>query len=210
VPGQIWSRPDLLSSSSVIYLRQRWSLTADQRRQHDCTWLPGAGVQCGKLRQRRGLLSSGCGTWSQARQEAARLQALACRLQAAARGFLARRQARQAAARLQATVRCSLAQQLASILRVQQHATHRAARPSAELADPAIQLTVLIHSHVDSKNTPVWVAVSTGSLELAVAQAVGLVSCHVRAFAAWTRLFPWHPGGQPWHMLGSLFYLQIN
>jgi hypothetical protein len=33
VPGQIWTRPDLISSSSVIYSRQRWSLTADQRRQ---------------------------------------------------------------------------------------------------------------------------------------------------------------------------------
>jgi hypothetical protein len=62
MPGQIWSRPDLLSSSSVIYSRQRWSLTTDQRWQRDyrrlhvaswrgcsglpslgrCTWLPGA------------------------------------------------------------------------------------------------------------------------------------------------------------------------
>jgi hypothetical protein len=41
---------------------------------------------------------------------AARLQAAACRLQATARGFLARREARQAAVRLQAAVRRSLAQ----------------------------------------------------------------------------------------------------
>jgi hypothetical protein len=38
-----------------------------------------------------------------------------------------------------------------------------------------------------------WVAMSP--LELTVALAVGLVSCHVLAFAAWTRLFPWDLGG---------------
>jgi hypothetical protein len=56
---------------------------------------------------------------------AAQLQAAACHLQVAARGFLARRQARQVAAatRLQATIRCSLAQRLASLLHVEQHAT---------------------------------------------------------------------------------------
>jgi hypothetical protein len=36
MPGWIWSMPGLLSSSSVIYSRQRWSLTADQWRQHNC------------------------------------------------------------------------------------------------------------------------------------------------------------------------------
>jgi hypothetical protein len=79
------------------------------------------------------------------------------------------------------------------ILHVEQHATHVAARPSAGLADPPLQVTVLIHSHVDSKNTFGWVALSP--LELAAAQAVGPVSFHVLAFAAWTRLFPWDLGG---------------
>jgi hypothetical protein len=30
---------------------------------------------------------------------------------------------------------------------------------------------------------------------LAAAQAVGLMNCHVMAFAVWTRLFSWDPGG---------------
>jgi hypothetical protein len=132
----------------------------------------------------------------------------ACRLQAATRGFLARLQAWQAATQLQAMVRRSLAQRLASILRVEQHATHRAARPLAGLADPPLQFTVLIHSHVDYKNTSGWVALSP--LELATTHTVGLVNCHGLAFAAWTRLLPWDSGDEPWHMLGSLFYLQIN
>jgi hypothetical protein len=124
-----------------------------------------------------------------------RQQATACHLQTTARGFLARRQARQvvAATRLQAAIRRSLAQRIASILRVDQHATHGAARPSTGLADPPLQFTVLIHSHVNSKNTSGWMALSP--LELAAAQAVGLVSCHVLALKALTRLFPWDPGG---------------
>ena len=75
MPGQIWSRPDPLSSNFVIYSRQRWSLTAYQRRQHDCMRLHVASwrdVQCCKLR----------------------LQIATCR------GFLAQPQAWQAAARL--------------------------------------------------------------------------------------------------------------
>jgi hypothetical protein len=51
----------------------------------------------------------------------------------------------------------------------------------------------MIHSHVDNKNMSGWVALSP--LELAAAPVVGLVSCHVLTFAAWTRLFPWDPGG---------------
>jgi hypothetical protein len=98
-----------------------------------------------------------------------------------------------AATRLQAAVRCSMARRLASILCVEQHAAHGAARPLAGLADPPLQFTILIHSHVDSKNTSGWMALYP--LELAAAQAVGLVSCHVLAFAAWTRLFPWDLGG---------------
>jgi hypothetical protein len=105
-------------------------------------------------------------------------------------GFLARR---QAAARLQAAVRHSLAHRLASILRVEQHASHEEARPSTGLVDPPIQFTVLIHSHVDSKNTSGWVTLSL--LKSTTTLAVGLVSCHVLAFAAWTRLFPWDPRG---------------
>jgi hypothetical protein len=53
------AQPDLLSSSSVIYSWQRWSLTADQQRQRDCRRLHVAswrGVQCGKLQQRRGYM----------------------------------------------------------------------------------------------------------------------------------------------------------
>jgi hypothetical protein len=46
---------------------------------------------------------------------------------------------------------------------------------------------------VDSKNTSDWVVLSP--LELVAAPAIGLVSCHVLAFATWTRLFPWDPGG---------------
>jgi hypothetical protein len=151
-----------------------------------------------------GVPSSGCGTRLLG---TASSTTAAIRLQAATHGFLAWRQAQQAAARWQAVVRRSLVHRLASILRVEQHATH-GARPSAGLADPPLQFTVLIHSHVDSKNPSGWVTLSP--LELATAQAVELVSCHVLAFAAWTRLFPWDLGEQPWHMLGSLFYLQIN
>jgi hypothetical protein len=108
------------------------------------------------------------------------------RWSAAARGFLPLRLVRQAAARLQAAVRRSLSQRLASILRVEPHATHGAAGPSAGLADPPLQFIVLIHSRAD-KNTSGWVALSP--LELVAAQAVWLVSCHVLAFVAWMRLF---------------------
>ncbi|ONM26871.1 Lung seven transmembrane receptor family protein [Zea mays] len=68
--------------------------------------------------------------------------------------------------RLQAAVRCYLAQRLASILRIEQHTTHVAARPSEGLSDPPLQFTVLIHSHVDNKDMSGWVALSP--LELAV------------------------------------------
>jgi hypothetical protein len=108
------------------------------------------------------------------------------------------------AARLQAAVCCSLAQRLASLLRVEHHV---AARPSAWLVDPPLQFTVLIHSLQDSKNTSGWVAPSP--MELVAAQAVGLVSYHVLAFATWTRLFTWDLWGNL-GMIGSLFYLQIN
>jgi hypothetical protein len=53
--GQIWSRTGLLSSSSVIYSRQRWSLTVDQRWRHDYSRLHVASwhaIRCSKLRQR--------------------------------------------------------------------------------------------------------------------------------------------------------------
>jgi hypothetical protein len=173
--------PNLLSSSSVIYSRQRWSLTADQRRQHDCRRLHVAswrGVQCGKLRQRRGC-----------RQ---RLAVFRLWHMASWRGVKLSKWQQWRGCRLQAAVRCYLAQRLASILRIEQHTTHVAARPSEGLSDPPLQFTVLIHSHVDNKDMSGWVALSP--LELAVAQAVGLVSYHVLAFAAWTRLFPWDPG----------------
>jgi hypothetical protein len=49
------------------------------------------------------------------------------------------------------------------------------------LADPPLQFTVLIHSHVDSKNMSGWVALPP--LELTTAQAVELVSCDILAFA---------------------------
>jgi hypothetical protein len=109
---------------------------------------------------------------------------LAAKVESGGRSVLAQHQARQAA---------TLAQRLASILRVEQHATHGEARPSAGLADPPPQFTVLIYSHVYNKNMSGWVALSP--LERATAPAIGLVSCHVLAFAAWRRLFPWDPGG---------------
>jgi hypothetical protein len=203
VRSSLNARADLEQARSAILqlhdlLAQRWSLTADKRRQRDFRWLHVAswrGVQCGKLRQRRSCRLWHTASWRgvkhDKRRRCCRQRLVVFTLQAATRGFLARRQARQAAAPLQAAVRRSLAQRLASILRVEQHATHGATMPSAGLADPPLQFIVLIHSPVDNKNTSSWVALSP--LELATAQAVGLVSCHVLAFATWTRLFPWDP-----------------
>jgi hypothetical protein len=118
---------------------------------------------------------------------------LAAKVKSGGQSVLAQHQARQAATRLQAAVCRSLAQRLASILRVEQHATHGEARPSAGLVDPPLQFTVLIYSHVYNKNMSGWVALSP--MERAAAPTIGLVSWHVLAFAAWTRLFPWDPGG---------------